>query len=121
MVINLTANWRQVESSYMDFCLDFFDEKPIVLSRLDAHSRSQEILCETELSFHAFFEGFFIVVLRFIFVKKHALAETIKKTKQRSKKRIQLFVSWRKISDDFVNSLVRPGALVGVPTSLGFT
>lgn len=75
---NLTVYLRKVENGYMDFCLDFFDDKPVFFSLQDYCEDQLELFSSCSSTVFSFLEGILVLVLRYMFVKKYIRKESVR-------------------------------------------
>lgn len=86
MIKELIIGWRIVEGDFADFCMDYFDDKAIEVSRVGLEGEWKEVRNEVDSNALVFFERILIAIFRYIFVKKYVITEIIENIQQKLEK-----------------------------------
>lgn len=77
MIKELTNSWRKAEEDFADFCMDYFDDTPVLVSQDGFEGEFSKVCYEENSNVLLFFERILIAIFRYIFVKKYVISEII--------------------------------------------
>lgn len=121
MIKELIINWRKAEGDFADFCIEYFDDEPSLVSRKRFEGESVEVLSEVNSNALVFFERVLITVLRYIFVKKYVITEIIENVQRKLDKQISLLDVYCDNVANACNTLICGNTAKKLVLQVGFT